>query len=159
MERLNRTLQDRLIPEMRLVGVSGYLEANKYFKDVYLPHLHNPKFRVQAENSRSAWRPIPSHITLGDIFCIKEKRRVAKDHTFSFEGNSYLITTDLKYSIYNHDIELRIDSKASMKAIFAARELTYKKSQRGPKEWLYNFLKLLLYLSDNSARRSKSLCN
>lgn len=133
VERLNRTLQDRLIPEMRLVGVTGYIEANKYFKDVYLPHLHNPKFSVQAESANPAWRPIPSHLRLAEIFCIKEKRRVARDHTFSYQGDTYLITTDLKYAIYNHDIELRIDSKDLMKAIFAGRELSFKKIEKCPK--------------------------
>lgn len=133
VERLNRTLQDRLIPEMRLAGVTGYIEANKYFKDVYLPHLHNPKFSVQAESAKPAWRPIPSHIRLEEIFCIKEKRRVARDHTFSYQGDTYLITTDLKYAIYNHDIELRIDSKDMMKAIFAGRNLSYKKIEKYPK--------------------------
>jgi transposase len=133
VERLNRTLQDRLIPEMRLAGVTGYAEANKYFKDVYLPHLHNPKFSVQAENPNPAWRPIPSHIHLDEVFCIKEKRRVARDHTFSYLGDTFLITSDLKYSIYNHDIELRIDSKTNMKAIFAAKQLSYKKITKCPK--------------------------
>lgn len=133
VERLNRTLQDRLIPEMRLAGVKGYTEANKYFKDVYLPHLHNPKFKVQPENQNPAWRPIPSHLRLEDVFCIKEKRRVARDHTFSYLGDSYLITTDLKYSIYNHDIELRIDCNSAMRAIFAGVDLTYKKITVLPK--------------------------
>lgn len=134
VERLNRTLQDRLIPEMRLAGITGYAEANKYFKDVYLPHLHNPKFSVQAEISNPAWKPIPSHICINEIFCIKEKRRVARDHTFSYLGDTYLITTDLKYAIYNHDIELRIDDRDNMKAIFAGRELTYKKIIKCPKK-------------------------
>jgi transposase len=134
IERLNRTLQDRLIPEMRIAGVTGFAEANKYFKDVYLPHLHNPKFKVQPESSKQAWRPIPSNISLADVFCIKEKRRVARDHTFSYQGDSYLITSDLKYSIHNHDIELQIDSKFAMKAIFAGKELTYKKITKCPKK-------------------------
>ncbi len=133
IERLNRTLQDRLIPEMRLAKVTGFIEANKYFRDVYLPHLHNPKFQVQSENPNPAWRAIPTHISLEDIFCIKEKRKVGRDHTFSFEGDSYLITTDLKYSIYNHDIELRIESNGKMRAIFAGKDLTYKKIEKCPK--------------------------
>ena len=100
----------------------------------------NSKFKVDlngtsnnAENPNPAWRSIPNHISLEDIFCIKEKRKVARDHTFSFEGDSYLITTDLKYSIYNHDIELRFDGKSNMRAIFAGRDLTYKKIQKCPK--------------------------
>lgn len=125
IERLFRTLQDRLIPELRLAGITSYEAANEYLKEKYIPHMHNPRFGVQAENSQTAWRPIPLNQNLEDIFCIKEKRRIAKDHTFSYEGEKYLITTDLKYSIYNHDIEIRIDKDANMRAIFAGRDLNY----------------------------------
>ena len=58
----------------------------------------------------------------------------ASDPTFSYLGDTYLITSDLKYSIYNHDIELRIDSQNQMKALFAGRELSCKKTIKGPKK-------------------------
>lgn len=132
IERLFKTLQDRLIPEMRLSQVNNYESANKYFNEVYLPHLHNPKFSVQAEIQSVAWKAIAPNIKLKDIFCIKEKRRVANDHTFSYEGEKYLITSNLKFSIYNHDLEIRIDANKDIKAIFAGRELTYVKVQKGP---------------------------
>jgi transposase len=125
IERLFKTLQDRLIPELRLAEITTYEGANEYLREKYLPHMHNPRFAVQAENMQAAWRPIPLNQKLEDVFCIKEKRRIAKDHTFSYEGEKYLITTDLKYSIYNHDIEIRIDQNANMRAIFAGRDLTY----------------------------------
>jgi len=133
VERLFRTLQDRLIPEMRTVGITDYPAANEYIKNVYISHLHNPRFAVQAENTAPAWRAIPSHINLEDVFCIKENRRVAKDHTFSYQGEKYLIETDLKYSIYNHDIELRTTPEGKTKAIFAGRQLTFTKITPCPK--------------------------
>lgn len=133
IERLFKTLQDRLIPEMRLAEVKTFEQANEYFNNIYLPHLHNPRFAVQAQDMNDAWRALPLNKKLSEIFCIKETRRVARDHTFSYEGEKYLITTDLKLSIYNHDIELRIDKHKMMKAIFAGRELTYVKIEKGPK--------------------------
>lgn len=132
IERLFKTLQDRLIPEMRLAEITNSDQADKYFEEIYLPHLHNPKFSIEPENQTAAWRPIPLNLKLEDIFCIKEKRRVANDHTFSYEGDRYLITTNLKYSIYNHDIELRIDAERKMTAIFAGRVLSYTKITKGP---------------------------
>jgi transposase len=133
IERLFRTLQDRLIPEMRMVGINSIKDASRYIKDVYISHLHNPRFAVQAESQTPAWRALPPNLVLNDIFCIKEKRRVSRDHSFSYEGEKYLITSDLKYSIYNHDLELRINSEKKMTAIFAGRELTYSKIKKCPK--------------------------
>lgn len=127
IERLFKTLQDRLIPEMRLAGIASAAEASIYFNDKYLPHMHNPRFAVLPESNVPAWRPIMLNQKLENIFCIKEKRRVARDHTFSYEGDKYLITTDLKYSIYNHDLELRFDAEARMRVIFAGRDLEYAK--------------------------------
>jgi len=133
IERLFRTLQDRLIPEMRLKGVAAAQEANHFFNEIYLPHLHNPRFAVQAQETNPAWRPLLLNQKLEDIFCIKERRRVARDHTFSYQGAKYLITSDLKYSIYKHDIELKINAKNEMKAHFAGRELSFIKITKCPK--------------------------
>lgn len=117
---------------MRLANIDGYESANKYFNEIYLPHLHNPKFSVESEVQTVAWKAIAPHIKLENIFCIKEKRRVANDHTFSYEGEKYLITSDLKFSIYNHDLEIRTDANQNMKVIFAGRELTFTKVKKGP---------------------------
>ena len=133
IERLFRTLQDRLIPELRTANITTMADANRYIKTVYIPHLHNPRFAVQAESQAMSWRALAPHLKLEEIFCIKEKRCVARDHTFSYEGEKYLITTELKYSIYNHDIELRIDADRNIKATFAGRDLTYSKITKCPK--------------------------
>lgn len=132
IERLFKTLQDRLIPEMRVAEIKTYEQANEYFNTTYLPHLHNPRFSIQPEDLKPAWRQIPFNLHLTNIFCIKEKRRVANDHTFSYEGHKYLITSELKYSITNHDLELRIDANKNMKVIFAGKKLDYKIVLKGP---------------------------
>lgn len=135
VERLFRTLQDRLIPEMRMAGISDREGANKYFNEIYLPHLHNPRFAVTPQSLLTAWRSLPAGLSLEAIFCIKEKRRIARDHTFSYEGTKYLITSDLKYSIYNHDIEVRINASSEMKALFAGRELSFIPVAKLPKRF------------------------
>jgi transposase len=133
IERLFRTLQDRLIPEMRIAGIRDSIEATHYINSVYLPNHHNPRFSVKAQSQTPAWRPLAINQRLEDVFCIKEKRRVARDHTFSYLGDSYLITSDLRYSIYKHDIELRVDAKGAVKAVFAGRELSFTKITKCPK--------------------------
>jgi transposase len=42
-ERLNRTLQDRVVNKLRLAGISTIAAANAYLREVYLPH-HNATF-------------------------------------------------------------------------------------------------------------------
>src|SRR5208282_792151 len=46
-ERTFQTLQDRLVKELRLAGVSSLEAANAFIRDVYLP-AHNARFAVLA---------------------------------------------------------------------------------------------------------------
>ncbi len=130
VERLFKTLQDRLIPEMRKAGIKDKASANKYLNEIYLPHLHNARFSVIPQDLKPAWREVPRNINIHEVLCIKEYRRVANDHTFSFKNNTYLITTDLKYAINNHDIEVRINDHQQMEVSFAGRTLSFKKIER-----------------------------
>jgi len=108
VERLFETLQDRLIPEMRIAGVRTFRQANKFLQQVYLPQLHNPKFSCDPESPISAYRPQSLHQDLDSIFCVKEYRKVGKDHTISFEGTKYMLSNKFEFSIASQRIEIRI---------------------------------------------------
>ena len=108
IERLWGTLQDRLIPEMRVRGITTYSGANSFLQDVYLPGEYAQKFKVVPECLQTAYQPVPSGVDLNEIFCLKYYRSVNKDHTYSYDGDIYLIESDLKYSIQNQKIEIRI---------------------------------------------------
>src|SRR3989344_3841789 len=57
VEKLFRTLQDRLIKELRLVGISTIPEANRFLKDKFLPRF-NRKFAVPAANPTNLHQPV-----------------------------------------------------------------------------------------------------
>lgn len=89
VERLFKTLQDRLIREMRLQRVKSVEEANA-FLDVYLPK-HNKKFRKQARQKADLHRPALHARELDRIFCIREERTIKNDFTIAYEGTLYQI--------------------------------------------------------------------
>ena len=89
IERLFGVLQDRLIKEMRLAGVSNKEQANK-FLDSYLPK-YIKKFGIRAAEKGDFHMPMPDHINLEQILCIKKERRLRDDNTVSYEGRLYLI--------------------------------------------------------------------
>ena len=89
IERLFGVLQDRLIKEMRLAGVSNKEQANK-FLDSYLPK-YIKKFGIRAARKGDFHMPMPDHINLEQILCIKKERRLRDDNTVSYEGRLYLI--------------------------------------------------------------------
>lgn len=105
VERAFKTLQDRLVPEMRLEGVSTVEEANKYFNEVYLPK-HRKNFCVDPGIAESAFVHILPSIRLDDLFYKSEKRRIKNDHTFALVGKIF----DIQHGQENYsgkEIEIR----------------------------------------------------
>lgn len=78
-ERLNRTLQDRLVNELRVAGVTTLAAANAYLREVFLPH-HNATFSHPPRDPASAWVPI-GDLDLDQVLCHEEARVVARDNT------------------------------------------------------------------------------
>lgn len=89
VERLFKTLQDRLAKEMRLKGISTIAEANKFLKH-YLP-LYNRKFACKAQKEEDLHRAIPKETNLDNILCIKTERTVRNDNTIAHKKKLYQI--------------------------------------------------------------------
>ena len=89
VERLFKTVQDRLVKELRLAGVST-LEAANRFLDGYLP-IHNRRFTVQPAQAADLHRPRPAHRELDRILCFKTTRCLRKDFTIAHQGRLYQI--------------------------------------------------------------------
>jgi hypothetical protein len=123
IERLWNTLQDRLIPEMRIRNIQSYEVANCFLQEQFLPNEYAPKFKVQPGNLQTAYKPIPNGIDLHEIFCLKEDRSVNRDHTYSWNNELYRIESSLKHSIWKQKIEIRTYQDLSWKVFFAGREL------------------------------------
>jgi transposase len=88
IERLWRTLQDRLIKEMRLAGIATLEEAN-----AFLPGFiarYNARFGQAARDPELAWVQAED-LDLPFYFAAKEERTVRADHTLSFMGQTLQI--------------------------------------------------------------------
>jgi transposase len=81
-ERMFATLQDRLVKELRLAGITDIEAANAFIREVYLP-AHNARFAVEAAGEGSAFTPIPG-VDLGEILCVQEERQVGNDNCVSY---------------------------------------------------------------------------
>lgn len=123
IERHWQTMQDRIVPEMRLHKIKSYEAANDYLQKQFLPNDYNKNFKVVPSNLESGWKKLPLEIDLNEIFCLKYLRTVKSDHTYSLNGQMYRIKSELKYSIQNQKIEVRIYPDESKKVYFAEREL------------------------------------
>ncbi len=83
-ERVNRTLQDRLINELKLAGISDADEANRFIHAVYLPE-HNRLFAREPSDPASCF--VSAGATpLDDILCIEEDRVVSNDNVVRYDN-------------------------------------------------------------------------
>jgi hypothetical protein len=89
VERLFNTLQDRLVKEMRLRGISSIAEANEFLRK-YLP-IYNRRFAKKAAQRENLYRPIPKGMNLHRILCIKTERTVRNDFTIAHNRKLYQI--------------------------------------------------------------------
>jgi transposase len=130
IERHWETLQDRLVPEMRLKKIKSYAAANEYLNDYFLPLEYNQRFSVVPANLEPGWIALPKSINLDEIFCAKEPRVVASDHTISYEAKLYRITDNLKHSIKGQKVEVRKYFNEEIKFYFAGRILAVEIYER-----------------------------
>lgn len=122
IERAFDTLQDRLVPELRLNNVKDIASANAYLKHVFIPQFWQSQVQVKSKQAPE-FTPLSKHINLDDICVIKDHRKIRNDHTFSYGNKFYLIDSPLKHSIANQKIEIRNTSKKGFTAHFAGRQL------------------------------------
>lgn len=89
VERVFGTLQDRLVKELRLAGISTIPEANRFIRDVYLP-THNAKFSVTPKRPADLHRSLKGY-DLSRIFCVREERTVRNDFTIQYQRRLFQI--------------------------------------------------------------------
>ena len=90
VERANRTLQDRLVKELRLADIGDIESAN-----AYLPGFidrFNAQFAKQPAKSDNLHHPLNTPADrLDDILCWREKRHVGKQLTITFDRKRIIL--------------------------------------------------------------------
>jgi transposase len=90
VERVNRTLQDRLVKELRLAGISSIEAAN-----IYLPGFvarFNERFAMSASRSENLHRPLEhSSDQLDTILAWREQRYVTQQLALSYDGKRIIL--------------------------------------------------------------------
>jgi len=78
VERMNGTLQDRLVKQMRLQGIDNIASGNLFLEKRFLPAL-NRKFTVVARDHLDVHRSMPAGAKLDEVLSFQEKRTVSND--------------------------------------------------------------------------------
>jgi hypothetical protein len=94
VERLFKTVQDRLVKELRLAGIATIEAANRFLGE-WLPS-YNRRFTVQPAQAADLHRPRPAHRELDRRLCLKTTRRLRNDFTIAHQGRLYQIRETIR---------------------------------------------------------------
>jgi hypothetical protein len=82
VERMNATLQDRLVKEMRLRGINSIERGNAFLDAKFLDEL-NERYAVKAKRDQDLHRPVEAVVDVGtaldEVLCVAEERVVGND--------------------------------------------------------------------------------
>ena len=96
-ERVFRTLQDRLINELKLLGICSYEAANSYLERVFTKK-YNERFAVRPKLDSSAFRALP-YVDLHLLLSIHTTRAVRHDFTVLFKGTVLQLPRTVSHSL------------------------------------------------------------
>ena len=89
VERANKTLQDRLVKELRLAGVATLAEGN-----ALLPAFiadYNARFAKPPANQKNLHRPLRAGDDLDDAFAWKEERTLSQALTLQYDKILFIL--------------------------------------------------------------------
>src|SRR5450759_2042920 len=89
VERTNKTLQDRLVKELRLRGISSMATANAYAPEFMADY--NRRFARVPMNPHDAHRPVQPNEDLAQIFTWQEDRTMTRNLVVHFRRLTFLI--------------------------------------------------------------------
>ena len=103
VERMNATLQDRLVKELKLAGITTIEKANEFLTE-YIPKF-NSKFAVVPQKQADLHKEISGTMKqkLPQIFSIQNQRIVMNDYTIRFENQYLQLNQEQPTTVYKKD--------------------------------------------------------
>jgi len=125
VERVMQTLQDRLVKEMRLRGISNLVEGNAYLPE-FMANF-NARFAVVPRNPENAHRPLLPQDDLGHILTVQELRVLSKNLTLNYNKVIYQIQTPRPtYALRNAQVIVRENRHGEITIEYKGKPLSYR---------------------------------
>ena len=133
VERANETLQDRLIKEMRLLGIRDYDQANQYLPEFIRDY--NRRFAVIPGSDRDCHRPLDKTIDLDFLFSVHDFRIITKTLLINFAGKVYqIVAKHPAYYYAEQEVLITYDASGAVSAWLDGNRLTLEEIEKRPKQ-------------------------
>lgn len=88
IERMNETIQNRLLNDIKRFNITTYEQLNIWFNDFYIDYI-NKKFSYPPKENETEFIPL-GNTDLSTIFCIKDTRTILNGNMISIENHYYV---------------------------------------------------------------------
>lgn len=124
VERANRTLQDRLVKELRLRNISTREVANHYLEEYRVEH--NRRFARAPENPEDAHQPKPNE-SLDSLLTYTVERKVFQDLSLSFNKTKIILDdSPLSRKAIGKRVTVAMDLEGHLAILFEEHPLSYR---------------------------------
>lgn len=133
VERANQTLQDRLVKELRLAGISDQAAGNAFLEG--FRQDFNRRFAVAPRSSHDAHRPLLAGQDLARILSHQETRTLTKNLTVQYGKSIFQIQTQRPaYALRNAPVTVCETSDGTITILYQNQPLDYTVFQRQPRQ-------------------------
>ena len=124
VERAIQVLQDRLVKEMRLRGISSIEAANEYAAEFIADY--NARFAVQPRSSHDAHRSLGINEDLERVFTFQEHRNLSKNLTLQYKNVVYQIQTSRpSYAMRKASVTVCENNQGKLEILYKGQPLGY----------------------------------
>lgn len=124
VEKMNLTLQDRLVKEMRLLGIDSMEKANQYFPKFI--EFFNQKFGVEPKDKTNLHRPLLIRDNLEEIFTVQETRVLSKNLTCQYQNKLYQIQSNRpSYAMRGARVTIKENMEGKIIISYKEKKLLY----------------------------------
>lgn len=92
IEKMNETIQNRLLNDIKRFDIKTYEELNKWFNDFYINYI-NKKFSYEPSEIEIEFIPL-NNTDLTNIMCLKDERTILNGNMISYNNNYYIPIND-----------------------------------------------------------------
>jgi len=128
VERLFKTLQDRLIKELRLNNISTIKGANEFLEKIFIPKF-NARFSVEPRAKTNLHKKVTKFEkdSFPSIFCRQYERTIRNDYTVSYKNIWYQLEETQAVAMFSGEI-IKVEERFSGDIYFRLRGkyLNYK---------------------------------
>lgn len=132
IERANKTLQDRLVKELRLRGISSMQAANEYMPE--FREDYNRRFAVVPRSNHDAHRALLKKENLDLILSHQATRILSRNLTIQYRKVIYQIQTQRPtYALINAKVTVCENALGEVNILYKGRPLSYTVFQKQEK--------------------------